>query len=263
MISFFRRRRLQVLRRSPRVFIPIGPRQVVIPYRPISTVLIIFFATLSVFLFLRTDIFQVKALEFEFPAKGGSALGGELADEALVRQRISEEVLARSIFFLDSGKVEEEIRGNFPTVKAVEIEKNLPDRLVIRISVRQPLAIIEDKNQARFLVDQEGLLFRQAAEEALPVIKLFEDFEGTVGTELEISEQGISGYLKTLDLVSQKGLETKAIYLRSQTIELQLVKTTVWLSAEKEIEGQLEMLTEILQRLKLNGKTPKTVDLRF
>jgi len=254
MISFFRRRRLQVLRRSPRVFIPIGPRQVVIPYRPISTLLIIFFATLSVFLFLRTDIFQVKALEFEFE---------QLADEALVRQRISEEVLARSIFFLDSGKVEEEIRGNFPTVKAVEIEKNLPDRLVIRISVRQPLAIIEDKNQARFLVDQEGLLFRQAAEEALPVIKLFEDFEGTVGTELEISEQGISGYLKTLDLVSQKGLETKAIYLRSQTIELQLVKTTVWLSAEKEIEGQLEMLTEILQRLKLNGKTPKTVDLRF
>jgi len=254
MISFFRRRRLQVLRRSPRVFIPIGPRQVVIPYRPISTLLIIFFATLSVFLFLRTDIFQVKALEFEFE---------QLADEALVRQRISEEVLARSIFFLDSGKVEEEIRGNFPTVRAVEIEKNLPDRLVIRISVRQPLAIIEDKNQARFLVDQEGLLFRQAAEEALPVIKLFEDFEGTVGTELEISEQGISGYLKTLDLVSQKGLETKAIYLRSQTIELQLVKTTVWLSAEKEIEGQLEMLTEILQRLKLNGKTPKTVDLRF
>ena len=245
---------MQVLRRSPRVFIPIGPRQVVIPYRPISTLLIIFFATLSVFLFLRTDIFQVKALEFEFE---------QLADEALVRQRISEEVLARSIFFLDSGKVEEEIRGNFPTVKAVEIEKNLPDRLVIRISVRQPLAIIEDKNQARFLVDQEGLLFRQAAEEALPVIKLFEDFEGTVGTELEISEQGISGYLKTLDLVSQKGLETKAIYLRSQTIELQLVKTTVWLSAEKEIEGQLEMLTEILQRLKLNGKTPKTVDLRF
>ena len=254
MISFFRRRRLQVLRRSPRVFIPIGPRQVVVPYRPISTLLIIFFATLSVFLFLRTDIFQVKALEFEFE---------QLADEALVRQRISEEVLARSIFFLDSGKVEEEIRGNFPTVKAVEIEKNLPDRLVIRISVRQPLAIIEDKNQARFLVDQEGLLFRQAAEEALPVIKLFEDFEGTVGTKLEISEQGISGYLKTLDLVSQKGLETKAIYLRSQTIELQLVKTTVWLSAEKEIEGQLEMLTEILQRLKLNGKTPKTVDLRF
>src|SRR3989344_767316 len=116
MISFFRRRRLQVLRRSPRVFIPIGPRQVVIPYRPISTLLIIFFATLSVFLFLRTDIFQVKALEFEFE---------QLADEALVRQRISEEVLARSIFFLDSGKVGEEIRGNFSTGRAGGVEEKI------------------------------------------------------------------------------------------------------------------------------------------
>src|SRR3990170_6832861 len=150
MISFFRRRRLQVLRRSPRVFIPIGPRQVVIPYRPISTLLIIFFATLSVFLFLRTDIFQVKALEFEFE---------QLADEALVRQRISEEVLARSIFFLDTGKVEQEIKDSFLTVSAVSIKKEIPDRLLIRVSVRRPLAVIADKNKVRFLVDQEGLLF--------------------------------------------------------------------------------------------------------
>lgn len=254
MIRLFPRRRLRMLRRSPRVFVPVGPKQVVIPYRPISTLLIIFLSTLSVFLFLRTDIFQVKALDFEFE---------QLADEALVRQMISEQVLARSIFFLDSGKVSEEIKSSFPTVKAVEIEKKLPDRLMIKIAVRQPLAIVEDKNKSSFLVDHEGLLFRDAAGENLPIIKLSEDFEGAVGVKLAIDEQGITGYLKTLDLVSQKGLETKAIYLRSQTIELRLVKTTVWLNADKSIEDQLGMLTEILQRLKLNGKTPKTVDLRF
>ncbi|MEX0887907.1 MAG: FtsQ-type POTRA domain-containing protein, partial [Patescibacteria group bacterium] len=244
------------LRRSPRIFVPVGSRQVVIPYRPLSTLLIIFFATLSVFFFLRTDIFQVKALEFEFPAEGGS-------DEALVRQRVSEEVLARSIFFLDPKKVEEEIKGNFPTVRAVEIEKNLPDRLVIKIAVRQPLAIIEDKNQARFLIDQEGLLFRTAGEESLPVINLSDDFEGAVGTRLAIDEQGIAGYLETLDLMSQKGLETKAIYLRADTIEIRLAKTTVWLNAGREIEGQVGLMTEILRRLKLKGQTPKIIDLRF
>ncbi|MEX2053642.1 MAG: FtsQ-type POTRA domain-containing protein [Patescibacteria group bacterium] len=254
MIRFFQRRRLQMLRRSPRIFVPVGSKQVVIPYRPISTLLTIFFATLSVFFFLRSDIFQVKALEFEFE---------QLADEALVRQRISEEVLARSIFFLDSKKVEEEIKVNFPTVKAVVIEKNLPDRLVIKIAVRQPLAIIEDKNQARFLIDQEGLLFRTAGEESLPVINLSDDFEGAVGTRLAIDEQGIAGYLETLDLMSQKGLETKAIYLRADTIEIRLAKTTVWLNAGREIEGQVGLMTEILRRLKLKGKTPKIIDLRF
>jgi len=262
MIRLFPRRRLQVLRRSPRVSVPFGPRQMVIPYRPVSTILIIVLATLSIFLFLRTDIFQVKALEFEFPAEGGSASGGEL-DEALVRQRISEEVLARSIFFLDTGKVEQEIKDSFLTVSAVSIKKEIPDRLLIRVSVRRPLAVIADKNKVRFLVDQEGLLFRQAAGEDLPVIELSEDFEGAVGVKLAIDERGIASYLQTLDLVSEKGLKTKAIYLRSETIELRLTKTTVWLSADREIAEQLELLTEILKRLKLQGRTPKSVDLRF
>ena len=252
MINFFPRRRLQVLRRSPRVSVPFGPRQLVIPYRPISTILIIFLSLLSLFLFLRTDTFQVKALEFEFE---------QLADEALVRQRISEEVIARSIFFLNIGKVEQEIKENFLTVNTVSIEKKLPDRLLIKVSVRKPLAIVADKSKNQFLVDHEGLLFRPAAGETLPVITISEDFEGVVGTVID--GRGISGYLQTLDLVSQKGLETKAIYLRSETIELRLKKTIVWLSADRVIDEQLELLTQILQRLKLGGRTPKSVDLRF
>ncbi|OGC38205.1 hypothetical protein A2V54_01440 [candidate division WWE3 bacterium RBG_19FT_COMBO_53_11] len=254
MIRLFPRRSLQALRRSPRVFIPVGPRQLVIPYRPLSTILIVVLSALSIFLFLRTDIFQVKALEFEFE---------QLADEALVRQRISEGVLARSIFFLDTGRVEQDIKDSFPTVSAVSIKKELPDRLLIRVSVRKPLATIVDKNKVQFLVDQEGLLFRQAAGEDLPVIELSEDFEGAVGVKLAIDGQGIAGYLQTLDLVSEKGLKTKAIYLRSETIELRLAKTTVWLSADREIAEQMELLTQILQRLKLQGRTPKSVDLRF
>ncbi len=225
-----------------------------IPFRPLSTILILGLTLLSIFLFLRTDIFQVKTLNFEFE---------ELTDELLVRQRVMEEVLARSIFFLNASAVEEKIKSSFLTVSAVSIEKKLPDTLLIRVSVRKPLAIIEDKNAARFLVDSEGLLFRLAAKEDLPVIKLGEDFEGSVGLYLSVNEQGITGYLKTLEIVASKGLETKAIYLRSKTIELQLKKTVVWLNSEGDIEEQLELLTQILQRFGLSGRTPKTVDLRF
>lgn len=225
-----------------------------IPFRPLSTVLIFLLILLSGFLFLRTDIFQIKTLEFEFE---------ELSDELLVRQRVMEEVLARSIFFLDSSAVEKKIKDSFPTVSAVSIEKKLPDKLRITVSVRKPLAIIEDKNQARFLVDSEGLLFRPAVQEELPVIRLGEDFEGSLGRKLAVDEQGITGYLKTLEMVAGKGLETKAIYLRSKTIELQLKETVVWLNSEGEIEEQLALLIQILQRFGLSGRTPKTVDLRF
>lgn len=254
MPNFWNRRRWQTLQRSPRVNLTAGGKQIVVPFRPISAFLIIFLTLLSSFLFLRTDIFQVKALDFNFE---------ELADEALVRQKIAEKVLARSIFFLNVAAVEQEIKGTFPTVSSVSFEKRWPDGLLIKVIVRKPLAIVEDKNQSQFLVDQEGLLFRQASKEPLPVIKLGEEFEGTVGLWLAVNEQGIASYLKTLDLVSAKGLETKGIYLRSRTIELRLAQTIVWLNTDESIDPQLELLTQILQRLKLNGRTPKSVDLRF
>lgn len=247
------RKRLRALRRSPKIFIPaVSGRQIVVPFRPFSLVLIIFLSFLSFFLFLRSDIFQVKALEFEFE---------EVSDEALVRQRITEEVISRSIFFLDPSKVEQKIKDDFPTIRAISLEKKLPDRLLIQVAVRVPLAIVEDGGKNHFLVDGEGLLFRQASGEELPVIKLGEDFAGEVG--FQISEQGVTSYLETLGLAEQKGLKTVAIFLRSTTVELRLKKTVVWLDVEKGITAQMELLTQLLQRYKLSGRTPKSVDLRF
>lgn len=252
-MPFLPGRRLRTLQRSPKIFVPAASgRQIVIPFRPISMLLIIFLTFLSGFLFLRSDFFQVKALDFEFE---------KIADEALVRQRVTEEVFARSIFFLDPQAIEQRIKKNFPTIKAISIKKNLPDRLRIRVSVRVPLAIVEAKSKARFLIDGEGLLFREEAGESLPVISLGEDFNGGIG--FKVSEGGVARYLETLQLVAQKGLTTKAIYLRPQMVELQLEETLVYLDVEKEIVQQIDLLTQLLQRYKLGGQVPKLVDLRF
>jgi len=252
-VNIFTRRRLQSLRRSPKVFIPSSSgRQIVIPFRPISTLLILFLLFLSGFLFLRSDIFQVKVLGFEFE---------QLADESLVRQRISEEVLARSIFFLDSGAVEEKIKKDFPTVKEIVIKKILPDQIEAKVTVRVPLAIIEDGSKNHFLVDGEGFIFRLAGDEQLPLISLEGDSLGVIGAS--VGESGVLGYLETLRLVAEKGLQTVAIYLRGESIELQLAQTVVWLDPKKNITEQIEVLTQILQRYVVAGKTPKSIDLRF
>lgn len=254
---------MQSLRRSPKIFVPgSSGRQVVIPFRPISTILILFLTLLSGFLFLHSDIFQVKALSFEFPAKSESAVSGELPDEALVRQRISEEVLARSIFFLDSTAVEKNLKKDFPTIKEISLKKVLPDRVEVKVTVRVPLAVIEDANKNRFLVDEEGFLFRVAeGNEQLPVINVGGDFVASLGAS--VAGSGVSGYIETLNQVAEKGLKTKAIYLQKDAIELQLTETDVWLDPQKNITDQIEVLTQILQRYAVAGKTPKSVDLRF
>jgi len=250
MNLFRRRKRRRFTRRIPKLFSPRFSRRTYLNRILFGLVLVLVLA--CGFLLFRSDIFLVKKMDFEFE---------EISDEALVRQRILEEVVARSIFFLNSQVVEDNIKNAFPTIKEVKVEKKLPDRVLIKVTVRVALAIVEDGAGKKFLVDGEGFLFREAKDEALPIIKLGGSFEGKVGDS--VSGEGVYGYLETLDLAAEKGLETKAIYLRSSTIELKLKRTTVWLNAEEKISPQIDLLTQLLQRYKLSGKVPKSVDLRF
>lgn len=250
LLPFSRRR--QRSHSVARIFVPAAGKQLVIPFKSFSLIVIFLLLLMNVYFFLRSDFFLVKNLAFTFE---------ELADEALVRQKIAEQVLARSIIFLDAGEVENAILAEFPTVKEVSILRKIPDRLEIKVSVRQPLAIVEDAQGKRFLIDKEGLFFREASDEQIPVIKLPEGITGEVGKV--VSEQSVLGYLKTLELVVEKGFTARALYLHPSSIELRLAKTKVWLSAEADIENQLEILSQILKRYKVSGQTPRSVDLRF
>jgi len=254
-------RRLNKLRRSPKIFIPIpSDRQLVVPFRPLSAFLILFFFATTVFFFLRSDIFQVRALDFKFEEL---TEGIRLSDEALVRQRISEEVLGRSIVFLDPGKVEGKIKGEFLTIKGIKVTKRLPDGLFINVLVRVPLARVRTKEDRLLLVDVEGLLFREASSEKLPIIDLGESFEGSLGEV--VGGEEVRAYLETLDVVGEKGLVITSIALKPRMIELVLNKTgpKVLLSVEESIIEQVELFTQILKRYKVAGRVPKQVDLRF
>lgn len=247
-------RRLGKLRRSPKIFVPIpSDRHLVIPFKPLSLFLIIFFFTTTVFFLLRSDIFHAKKLEFKFE---------ELADEALVRQRISEEVLGRSTVFLNPAVVEEKIKREFLTVKAIEIIKKFPDRLLINVSVRIPLGRVRTRGGKQLLVDAQGLLFREASGEKLPVIDLGESFSGSLGEV--VGGREVWAYLEALRIIKEKGLETTSIALEVRMIKLKLkTGVVVLLSVEEPVPEQIELLIQVLKRYRAAGRVPKRVDLRF
>lgn len=211
------------------------------------------------FFLLRSDIFQARTLAFEFE---GLIEGAKLADEALVRQRIAEEVLGRGTIFLDSRRVEEKIKKEFLTVKAIGIVKKLPDRLFIKVSVRVPLAQVKAKEGKLLLVDVEGLLFRETSGENLPII----DLGGTSGGSLGevIGGEGVRAYLEVLSVVREKNLVTSSITLKPEMIELVLKDgPSVLLSVENPVAEQIELLAQILKRYNVAGRVPRQVDLRF
>lgn len=248
------RRRLSTFRRSPKIFVPVpSDRQIVIPFKPLSLFLIIFFFATTVFFLLRSDLFHVRILEFKFE---------ELADEALVRQRISEEVLGRSTVFLNPTAVKEKIEREFLTIEAIKITKKLPDKLFINVSVRAPLGRVRIKEGRQLLVDAKGLLFREASGEKLPVIDLGESFSGSLGEVIGGKE--VQAYLETLRVIEEKGLKTISIALEVQMIKLKLkTGVVVLLSVEELVPEQIELLIQILKRYRAAGRVPKRVDLRF
>jgi len=225
----------------------------VIPFKPLSLFLIIFFFATTVFFLLRSDLFHVRTLEFEFE---------ELADEALVRQRISEEVLGRSTVFLNPTAVKEKIEREFLTIEAIKITKKLPDKLFINVSVRVPLGRVRTKEGRQLLVDAKGLLFREASGERLPVIDLGESFSGSLGEVIGGKE--VQAYLETLRVIEERGLKTVSIALEVQMIKLKLkTGVVVLLSVEELVPEQIELLIQILKRYRVAGRVPKRVDLRF
>jgi len=108
----------------------------------------------------------------------------------------------------------------------------------------------------------EGLLFREASSEKLPIIDLGESFEGSLGEV--VGGEEVRAYLETLNVVGEKGLAISSIALKPGMIELKLeTGPTALLSVEDPIVGQTELLTQILKRYKVAGQVPKRVDLRF
>jgi len=230
-----------------------------VPFKPLSLFLILFFFATTVFFLFRSDIFQVSGLEFEFVRQEQEA---RPADEALVRQRISEEVLGKSVVFFNPVDVEERIKREFPTVRAIAVTKLFPNRLHINVSIRVPLAQVKTREGEELLVDAEGVLFREAAGERLPVIDLGESFEGVLGEE--VGGEGVETYLEILDSLESKGLKTVSIALESDGIKVKLKdKTVIIFSVEKEVPKQIELLAQILKRYKASGQSLKRVDLRF
>lgn len=208
---------------------------------------------------LRSDFFQINDLEISF---GGEKKGITVHDEVLVRQRIVEEVLGRSTFFLNPKEVEEAITNEFLTVREIKIVKKLPDNLEIFVSVRVPLARVRTKAGETFLIDAEGVLFRRASGEKLPLIDLRGSFEGTLGET--IGGQEVETYLEALRVIEEKGLVTSSISLKPSLVELKLKDgPLVLLSIDDPVSEQIDLLIQLLKRYKIMGRTLRRVDLRF
>lgn len=270
--GIFHRRKIKKLKRSPKLFVPTPSKwQIVIPFKPLSIILILILLGTSVYLFLRSDVFIVKRVS-PSTSLGTSGEIGEVLEA---------ETIGRSILVLDVGGVVSKIKEQFLVVKDLKITKRLPDTVEVEVIFREPLAVVEKAVEREgeeegqiivetqsFVVDQEGLVYAEARnDEELPRVDL-----GGQNIRLgdQLSGTAIRTYLDILNLLKEAQIVTDWIRLASErtsladTIELQIKDGPfVLLSSQKDASSEISSLQTILKHYKIKGAGLKKVDLRF
>lgn len=257
----------------PKIFIPTPSRwQIVVPYKPIGVALIVVLTGLCTYLVFRSDLLLVRKIEVE--GIGGEGSIGGFVNMEEVQDAVLQH-LAKSIVFLDTKEIAENLKKQFLPIAEVSIEKHLPDKLVVQVKERESVAVLV--TEEKYLVDKTGFLFAKCPRgvtlpelqmESLQTLKRGEVPENAEKIRIGDSIEG-GLVAAALDIISGfvqiENLDAAAVSIQNQNeIRVDTNKDFfVIFTTEKEINEQILALSQIYENAKRQGKALKKVDLRF
>ncbi|MBU1110439.1 cell division protein FtsQ/DivIB [Patescibacteria group bacterium] len=252
-------RRLQRFKRSPKLFIPIPQRWIVVPYKPLSALVILILVACSIYLVLRSDIFLLRHLEFN---KQNEPTESVLSNENL--KQFLDSYVTRSMFLLNKSQLTQDLKQEFLALADVKMFKKLPDKLIIKWSEHEPAAVINWQN-VNFLVSADGLVYSKIDQAGdLPIIY------GLSNSKMEVGDMLEGGQLK--DILAaiyffscEEKLAIQQVSLEENNV-LEIFSSSGWkviFSLEGEMESQLETLEAIVTEYQTRAEAFSEIDLRF
>lgn len=172
-------------------------------------------------------------------------------------------VLGKNVIFLSPAKTEQLIKDGFPGINQVEIKKKFPDKLIVHLTKRKPIAVVE-ANSDYYQVDYQGIILDKPDQPTnLPLIASGEFSVTADNYQLE-SPLILSG-LDFLYQLLAKNIEARRVEITNSQELTVFLKTgpQVLISLDKDLKKQVDSLQLILERAKIEGKQIEVIDLRF
>lgn len=90
--------------------------------------------------------------------------------EAVAKESIKRELLgaglfaisSRSILVTDKKGTIKDVLTTFPKIKEVKVQRKFPQKVIVSVKERDPVAVFCDASEACFLIDDEGVIFEEA-----------------------------------------------------------------------------------------------------
>ncbi|MCX6764297.1 MAG: cell division protein FtsQ/DivIB [Candidatus Nealsonbacteria bacterium] len=214
-----------------------------------------------------SPFFQIKKIEISGNQKISSDnLKGPIEDKLIKKILFFN---SKSLFLADLKEIEESILKKYPEIEKVNFFKKIPDKLMVLIKERSPVAVLEKDNNY-FLIDKSGIVFEKTEEKQNFLLIKKPEFtqEIKLGNNL-IEEEWMGQILKVEPEFKNKNLEFRIDFAEILNEQRLNVKTSegfeVYFDLLGDISQQVLNLSVILKE-KISPKELRNleyIDLRF
>ncbi len=209
---------------------------------------------------------------------------GSIQANFKVEESLAEKIEGKTIFDLNLSKIKDYIKKQHPEYKEVNVFRQFPDTIKIRIKKRKPIAQIISRQF--YLVDQEGIIISQASRDSFSSYPLIEGIVDrnhlSKGDNIQsrclkaafdvihfIRESDLlakinspdDGYHFELSLIKGPSFQTVYFYLDNQKSPANRIEVMV---NRDEIKKKIDLLGQLLtQKLKDRISLVRYIDFRF
>lgn len=247
-------RRIQKRRRGIK-----SPRVVARKYRtPLRIFGVVFILSVIVYI-----SYKYVYLNPKFSIKNVSVVGGgKFVNEEDFWNISKEKFTGKSIFSVKLQESSADLKNNFLGAKNVEVSKDYPDTIVVRIEERVPIALIRtSESRSYYLIDREGYVLGEVSDEFIGLPKIIYDGEIRVGAF--INDKIVPVSVEILTEAGNAGLDVSSVSFRERYSKLYLGPTEVFISNLKDINQSVSALEKLYKSLLLEGKSITKIDLRY
>lgn len=168
-----------------------------------------------------------------------------------------------NILFFDTQTLEDSLTKDFQGAKTITVNKKYPRTLVIEVTERSPLAIVNnEKDPEHFLVDDDGYVLGIVAPETSNFPKIF--YNGNIAVGYFLDKDAIEMYFKVISATDETNIVIKTVSIfDNYLVMITGDNVEVLLGKNKDMGSSVKALAALLQQLKAESKDVAKVDLRY
>lgn len=239
--------------------------------------LLVLLFLLTAFFALRSDLFTIKKVNFRLE-------NINCADEKQIKDSLN--FSGENFFFLNTEKLEENLKSRFICINKISLSKYIPDKINLIISGRDPYAILislklKDATQSaqvqieniatpsagnynfgeKFLVDKEGVVFSGHIDNLVLPHIFFLDREFSFGDK--IGGEILGNTILIINKLKGFGLEEGSVAISNNKLLVVYSAPKIIFNLSDLVDVQLASLQLILEKAKIESKDLEFIDLRF